>query len=241
MNYQPKLSLPKLEVVGVEALMRWNRPESGNVPPEIFIDVAEMTGQIDPLTRFAFDRALRQLGEWPKNLGSIGVAVNVTPSIVCNPELVDVIRNAAGLWSVDFGRLTVEVTENALMVDRERSHRVLTEIRELGARISIDDFGTGYSSLAYLKQIPADELKIDKSFVMNMLKDESDRKIVEQIIALGRSFDLEVVAEGVENAEVAGLLAEMGCNYAQGFHFARPLPPREFPVWTQEWRRARNA
>ncbi len=241
MNYQPKLSLPKLEVVGVEALMRWNRPESGNVPPEIFIDVAEMTGQIDPLTRFAFHRALRQLGEWPKNLGSIGVAVNVTPSIICNPEIVEVIRNAAGLWSIDFRRLTVEVTENALMVDRERSHRVLTEIRELGARVSIDDFGTGYSSLSYLKQIPADELKIDKSFVMNMLADEADLKIVEQIIALGRSFNLEVVAEGVENAEVARRLAEMGCNCAQGFHYARPLPPEELSTWIQEWRRTRNS
>ncbi len=241
LNYQPKVSLPKGEVVGVEALMRWNRPDSGNVPPEIFIDVAEMTGQIDPLTRFAFHRAFRQLGEWPKSLGPIGVAVNVTPSIICNPEVVDVIRNAAGKGTVDFGRLTVEVTENALMADRERSHRVLTELRELGARISIDDFGTGYSSLAYLKQIPADELKIDKSFVMNMLGDEADRKVVEQIIALGRSFGLDVVAEGVENAEIAGRLTQMGCNFAQGFHFARPLPPKEFPAWLQEWRRARNA
>ena len=220
--------------------MRWNRPDSGNVPPEIFIDVAEMSGQIDPLTRFAFHRALRQLGEWPKSLGTIGVAINVTPSNACNPELVDVIRNAASLWSVDFKRLTVEVTENALMVDRERSHRVLTEIRELGARISIDDFGTGYSSLSYLKQIPADELKIDKSFVMNMLNDEGDRKIVEQVIALGRSFDLGVVAEGVENAEVAARIAEMGCDYAQGFHYAHPLPPKDFPAWAQEWRRSRN-
>jgi diguanylate cyclase len=239
MNYQPKLSLPKLEVVGTEALMRWNRPDTGNVPPEIFIDVAEMTGQIDPLTRFAFHRALRQLGEWPKSVGAVGVAVNVTPSIVCNPELVEVIRNAAGLWTVEVSRLTVEVTENALMVDRERSHRVLTELRELGARISIDDFGTGYSSLSYLKQIPADELKIDKSFVMNMMADDADRKIVEQVVALGHSFGLDVVAEGVESAEVAAKLAEMGCDYAQGFHYAKPLPPQEFPGWLQAWRKAR--
>jgi EAL domain-containing protein (putative c-di-GMP-specific phosphodiesterase class I) len=154
---------------------------------------------------------------------------------------VEVIRNAAALWSIDFKRLTVEVTENALMVDRDRSHRVLTELRELGARISIDDFGTGFSSLSYLKQIPADELKIDKSFVMNMLNDKGDRKIVEQIVALGHAFELEVVAEGVETAEVAARLAEMGCDYAQGFHYARPLPPQEFPAWSQEWRRARNA
>ena len=239
MNYQPKLSLPKLEVVGCEALMRWNRPDAGNVPPEIFIDVAEMTGQIDPLTRFAFHRALRQLGEWPKGLGPVGVAVNVTPSIICNPELVEAIRGAAGLWSVPLDRLTVEVTENALMVDRERSHRVLTELREMGVRISIDDFGTGYSSLSYLKQVPADELKIDKSFVMNMLADEADARIVAQVVALGHSFGLEVVAEGVESPEVAAKLADMGCDFAQGFHYAKPLSPQDFPGWVQEWRRRR--
>jgi EAL domain-containing protein (putative c-di-GMP-specific phosphodiesterase class I) len=241
LNYQPKLSLPKLEVAGVEALMRWNRPDAGNVPPEIFIDVAEMTGQIDPLTRFAFHRALRQLGEWPKNVGPVGVAVNVTPSIICNPELVDVIKGAAELCSVGLERLTVEVTENALMVDRERSHRVLTELRELGVRVSIDDFGTGYSSLTYLKQIPADELKIDKSFVINMLADKADCSIVEQIVALGHSFGLKVVAEGVESAEAAAKLTAMGCDYAQGFHYAKPLPPKEFPAWVQDWRRARSA
>jgi len=238
MNYQPKLSLPKREVVGCEALMRWNRPDAGNVPPEIFIDVAEMTGQIDPLTRFSFQRALRQLGEWPKNLGDVGVAVNVTPSIICNPGLVDVIRSAAG--SVPLERLTVEVTENALMVDRARSHRVLEELREMGVRVSIDDFGTGYSSLSYLKQVPADEIKIDKSFVMNMLADEADARIVAQVVSLGHSFGLEVVAEGVESAEVAAKLADMGCDYAQGFHYAKPLPPKDFPAWVQEWRRSRG-
>jgi diguanylate cyclase (GGDEF)-like protein len=240
LNYQPKLSLPKLEVVGCEALMRWNRPDAGNVPPDIFIDLAEMTGQIDPLTRFAFHRALRQLGEWPRALGPLGVAVNVTPSIVCNPELVEAIRGAAGLWSVPLDRLTVEVTENALMVDRERSHRVLTELREMGVRVSIDDFGTGYSSLSYLKQLPADELKIDKSFVMNMLADEADARIVAQVVALGHSFSLEVVAEGVESAEIAARLAAMGCDYVQGYHYAKPLPPKEFSAWTADWRKARG-
>jgi predicted signal transduction protein with EAL and GGDEF domain len=234
--YQPKLSLPELRVVGAEALMRWHRPEAGNVPPEIFIDLAEMTGQIDPLTRFAFHRAMRQLAEWPKSVGGIGVAINVTPSIICNHELVDVVRNAAGLWAVDPSRLTVEVTENALMVDRERSHRVLMELRELGVRVSIDDFGTGYSSLSYLKQVPADELKIDRSFVMNMQSDKSDRRIVEQVVALGHSFGLEVVAEGVENESVAQDLVSMGCDYAQGFLFTRPLPPDEFTAWLQAWR-----
>lgn len=234
--YQPKLSLPDLRVTGAEALMRWNRPDAGNVPPEIFIDLAEMTGQIDPLTRFAVHRALRQLAEWPKSVGQIGVAVNVTPSIVSNPELVDVIRNAAGQWSVDPSRLTIEVTENALTADRERSHAVLTALRELGVRVSIDDFGTGWSSLAYLKQLPADELKIDRSFVMAMQSDKADRKVVEQVIALGHAFGLEVVAEGVENETVAQELASLGCDYAQGFLFTQPLPPDEFTAWLQAWR-----
>ena len=238
LNYQPKLSLPKLELVGVEALMRWNRPDAGNVPPEIFIDLAEMTGQIDPLTRFAFQRALRQLAEWPKALSAAGVSVNVTPSIVGNTELVDVIRAAASAASTDLSRLTVEVTENALMVDRDRSHRVLSELRELGVRVSIDDFGTGYSSLGYLKHVAADELKIDKSFVLGMLADEADRRVVEQIVSLGHAFGLAVVAEGVENAEAASKLAAMGCDYVQGFHYAKPLAPQDLPAWAREWRAA---
>jgi diguanylate cyclase (GGDEF)-like protein len=241
LNYQPKLSLPKLEVVGCEALMRWNRPEAGNVPPEIFIDVAEMTGQIDPLTRFAFQRALRQVGEWPKGHSQLGVSVNVTPSIICNPELVEAVRLAAERSSVPLGRLTVEVTENALMVDRDLCHRVLSELREMGVRVAIDDFGTGYSSLAYLRNVPADEIKIDKSFVINMLADKGDASVVEQAVALGHGFGLEVVAVGVESAEIASRLAAMGCDYAQGFHFAKPLPPKDFTAWVQEWRRARGA
>ncbi len=238
LNYQPKLALADMRIVGAEALMRWNRAESGNVPPDIFIDVAEMSGQIDPLTRFAFHRAMRQMGEWPKSLAQLGVAINVTPSIIRNHELVDVITNAASQCAVELTRLTVEVTENALMVDRERSHRVLAELRSLGVRVSIDDFGTGYSSLAYLKEIPADELKIDKSFVMNMLTSKADRRVVEQIVALGHAFDLAVVAEGVENETVSGELAGMGCDFAQGFHYAKPLPPDKLPGWAGEWRAA---
>jgi len=238
LNYQPKLSLPKLGIAGVEALMRWNRPDAGDVPPSIFIDVAEMTGQIDPLTCFAFRQALRQAGEWPDPRAAGRVAVNVTPSIIRNPGLVDVIRGAAAGAGVGLDRLTVEVTESALMVDRDRTDLVLTQLRDAGVRISIDDFGTGHSSLAYLKRIPADELKIDKSFVMNMLADPADLRVVEQIVALGHGFGLEVVAEGVESADAAARLAAMGCDYAQGFHYARPLSPRDFPAWAEAWRRA---
>ena len=240
LNYQPKLALPDQRVVGAEALMRWNRPESGNVPPDIFIDVAEMTGQIDPLTQFAFHRALRQLGEWPESLRRMSVAVNVTPSLVCNPDLVEMVQGAAARWSVELSRLTVEITENALMIDRQRSHRVLTELRELGVRISIDDFGTGYTSLSYLKEIPADELKIDKTFVMNMLASKGDRKVVEQVISLAHSFDLAAVAVGVEDERVAQELIAMGCDFAQGFHYAHALAPDQFVDWVNGWRRGEN-
>jgi EAL domain-containing protein (putative c-di-GMP-specific phosphodiesterase class I)/GGDEF domain-containing protein len=237
--YQPKLSLAKQELVGCEALMRWNRPDAGNVPPELFIDLAEMTGQIDPLTRFAFDRAFRQLAEWPKSLAGLGIALNVTPSIVANADFVGVLERAAGERSVRLDRITVEVTENALAAERHRSHDVLARLRELGVRVSIDDFGTGYTSLSYLKRVPADELKIDKSFVMNMLVDPGDARVVEQAVALGHAFGLEVVAEGVESAEVAARLAAIGCDYVQGFHYAKPLAPGAFPGWAQDWRKNR--
>ena len=129
------------------------------------------------------------------------------------------------------------LTENALLVERQRSHDVLARLRELGVRVSIDDFGTGYTSLAYLKQVPADELKIDKSFVMSMLADPSDARVVEQAVSLGHAFGLEVVAVGVESAEVAARLAEIGCDYVQGFHYAKPLAPRDFPAWAHDWRK----
>jgi diguanylate cyclase (GGDEF)-like protein len=221
--YQPKLSLPKLEIAGCEALMRWNRPDAGNVPPEIFIDLAEMTGQIDPLTRFAIDRAFRQLREWPKALGSIGVAINVTPSIVCNPELVDALQEAAGRCAVGLDRLTLEVTENALMVDRERSHNVLARLRELGVRVSIDDFGTGYSSLAYLSKLPVDTLKIDRGFVRGMTEKSEDTSIISIIISLAQALRLKTVAEGVESEQQAQLLRLLRCDQAQGYLFGPPV------------------
>jgi EAL domain-containing protein (putative c-di-GMP-specific phosphodiesterase class I) len=163
--------------------------------------------------------------------------VNVTPSIIRNVELIDVVRDAASAASADLRRLTLEVTENALMVDRERSYHVLQELREMGVRVSIDDFGTGFTSLAGLKHLPADELKIDKSFVLGMLSDPGDMRVVEQAIALGHGFGLEVVAEGVESGAIAAKLAEMGCDFVQGFHYAKPLPPKDLAAWAQEWRR----
>lgn len=158
----------------------------------------------------------------------LNIAVNITPSIIQTFEIIDVLESATGIWGVPPAALTMEVTENALMADPETSHEVLTGIRELGCRVSIDDFGTGYSSLEYLKKIPADELKIDRTFVMNMLSDPGDHKIVEHSIRIAESFGLSVVAEGVESAAMLAELREFGCHYAQGYVICRPVPASDF-------------
>ena len=225
LHYQPQVSCAAGSIVGAEALMRWNEPEIGSISPEVFIELAESTGQIVELTHFAIQQACRLLGHWQDLLPEFCLSVNVTPSIIQNTEIVDVIRSASNIWGVRPGSLTIEVTENALITDRESSHRVLTSIRELGARVSIDDFGTGYSSFAYLKELPADELKIDRSFVMGMLNDDSDRKIVEHSIGIAKSFGLSVVAEGVEDQETLDSLRRMDCDIAQGYFICKPVRP----------------
>lgn len=233
--YQPKLSLERHTIVGAEALMRWHEPEIGFISPEVFINLAESTGQIFDLTQFAIQRACRQLSQWVTSMPELGVAVNLSSILVRDTEIVDVIENAVGIWGTKPQSLTMEVTENALMTDPEKSHEVLTRIRDLGSRVSIDDFGTGYSSLSYLKRIPADELKIDRSFVMGMLSDEGDRKIVEHSIAIAASFGLEVVAEGIEARQELDVLAELGCQYAQGYYICKPVPAAEFAAICSDW------
>jgi len=171
---QPKMLIKRGEIVAAEALSRWNDPDVGPISPETFVDLAESTGQIVELTQFAIQTTCRLLSEWRDELSELRLAVNITPTLINNLDIVELIRSATSIWDVAPERLTLEVTETALMDDRGVSHEVLTAIRELGCSVSIDDFGTGYSSLAYLKDIPADELKIDRTFVMGMLDDPGD-------------------------------------------------------------------
>ena len=226
--FQAKTCLKTNRIAGAEALMRWHEPEIGQISPDVFIALAESTGRIIDLTQFAVQSACRRLAEWQKTKPDLSVAVNVTPSIIQNREIIDVVQSATSIWGVSPRSLTLEVTENALMEDREASHDVLTALRDLGARISIDDFGTGYSSLAYLKEIPADELKIDRSFVMGMHSDSGDRKIVEHTIGIAKSFGLRVVAEGIENQKILDELRQLGCDFGQGYFISRPIPADEF-------------
>ena len=227
-HYQPKIDLRSDRIVGAEALMRWNEKEIGPISPDLFIEVAESTGQIVDLTHFAVQRVCRQASEWLTTIGTLDLAINISPSIILNSEIIDVLRSATSIWGIEPGALTLEVTENALMDDPAASHDVLTGIREFGARVSIDDFGTGYSSLSYLKELPADELKIDRTFVMGMLSDPGDYKIVKHTIDIAKSFGLSVVAEGVETAEMLEELKKLGCDCAQGYFICRPVPADEF-------------
>lgn len=226
--YQPKIDVSSRTLCGAEGLLRWERK---GIFPDVFIPVAEKTGQIAELTRFAVQSAVRQLAEWPQELSQIGVAVNLSATDLHNSDLPLALNGALEIWSVSPDRLTLEVTETALMEDPNAAHAILTAIRDLGCRVSIDDFGTGYSSLAYFKKIPADELKIDKSFVFSMLTDAADRSIVSHVIGLAHSFGLQVVAEGVEDQETLECLAEMKCDYVQGFYFSKALPTNDFVEW----------
>ena len=230
MFYQPKVVATDRRPVGAEALMRWSCPSRGFIPPDVFISIADNTGHIEPLTWFGINAALRERADWPDRWGPQSVAINVTPSLVEQGELAEMLSNTRGLWDVPAEQVTIEVTENALMRP-EQSFAPLNALRETGARVSIDDFGTGYSSLSYFNSIPADELKIDKSFVMKMLEDDGYARIVRTIIKLAHGFGLRVTAEGVENHETADALAALGCDYLQGYYFSRPLPQAEFITW----------
>ena len=211
--------------------MRWFHPERGPVRPDIFIGMAERIGKIEDLTWFALNTSLRQLREWPIDGYPFNVAINVTPQIVQKEEFSQLVANALEVWDVDPGQLTVEVTETALMDKPEASFRTLNALKDRGVRISIDDFGTGYSSLAYFKNIPATELKIDRSFVFKMLDNPGDRRIVQTVIDLAHNFGLKVVAEGIENSETHAALVAMGCDSAQGYHYSKPLSHADLCRW----------
>lgn len=231
MYYQPKVRMSDRRTYGAEALMRWMRDGKTIATPDVFIPLAEQAGLIHNATWFALTTSLREITEWP--VQGMGVAVNVTPGMLHHRDFVEMVRSAVTTWGVKKGCLTLEITEGALIADFGQATAKLSRLRDMGVRISIDDFGTGYSSLSYFKKIPAEELKIDKSFVMGMLKDESDQRLVETIVRLAQQFKLEVVAEGVEDAATFEALAKMGCHYAQGYHFAPALPQAKFCAWLE--------
>jgi diguanylate cyclase (GGDEF)-like protein len=232
--YQPKLRLSDLTPIGAEALMRWQHRSRGLISPAQFIPIAEQTGQIKNMTIWALNSALRHAGEWKHPHVPFGIAVNVPPELVAHDDLPDLVENALNLWATPDVQLVLEITERSLVVNPRHSFRILSRIRDLGVKISIDDFGTGYSCLAYFKDIPADELKIDKSFVAGLLIDATCADITALIIDLAHRFGLHVVAEGVEDEETLEALRLRNCDVVQGHLFAKAMALEDFARWLQQ-------
>lgn len=231
LHYQPKIDLRTNEICGVEALMRWFSPTWGQVPPPRFFAVAEGTDLLAPMTRYALNAAMRCAVLWRRDGNDIGIAVNLPTSLLLDVELVDMIGSLLSIWSIPANLLTLEITEGSIMADVEASFATMNRLKELGARISIDDFGTGYSSFSYFQSIPADELKIDRTFIAGMATNQGDRHLVETMLNLAHRFGLTVVAEGIEDEATLTALRDAGCDVGQGFHIARPMPQLQFDAW----------
>jgi diguanylate cyclase (GGDEF)-like protein len=229
--YQPKVALGDGGVRGCEALVRWLHPQRGCIPPGDFIPHAERTGMIRLLTQWALDSALRQLRCWQQAGLALDVSVNVSPTDLADPEFAHGLAALFTKTGADSRHLILEVTEGAVMKDLANALRVMEELRVLGVRFSIDDFGTGYSSLAHLKRLPVDEIKIDRSFIQELEARPEDEIIVASTIHLGHALGMKVVAEGVEVRSSFDTLARLGCDLAQGYLIARPLPAAEFTAW----------
>ncbi|MEX2615327.1 MAG: EAL domain-containing protein [Alphaproteobacteria bacterium] len=235
--YQPKINLKDQRVVATEALVRWIHPVHGFIFPDDFIDKAEQTGVIRELTYWVLDKALEQLSRWHASGHTIDVAVNMSARLLNDRHIVEMVSDGLAKWNTDPASLILEVTENALMADPSTAMAVTTALSELGVRISVDDFGTGYSSLGYLKDLQADELKIDKSFVMAILEDAGNETIVRSTIGLAHALGMKVVAEGVETTEICDLLENLNCDVGQGYLFSKPLNVADFDEWLthSEW------
>ena len=231
LHYQPIVDLETGAITAAEALARWQHPTYGLVPPSEFIPLAERTGLIKDLTLYVLDAALAQCASWAARGLDLTVSVNLSARVLLDRRLAGTVAGLLEFHGVPADRLQLELTENTIMRDPTHSLAVLSQLREMGIRLAVDDFGTGYSSLSYLKHLPVTELKIDRSFVKQMTLDESDARIVQSTIDLGRNLGLRVVAEGVETESILNQLHDIGCHEAQGFYLSRPLEPDAFAQW----------
>jgi diguanylate cyclase (GGDEF)-like protein len=234
LHYQPKVDLTLNRTLGVEALLRWKHPQHGLIPPGEFIQLAEQSDLIRGLTYWVLDEALYQCNVWRQMGYTLNVAVNLSPRNLHDPGLPVKLGGLLAKWAVSAGSLTLEITENAIMVDPERALNTLLRLHDMGINLSIDDFGTGYSSLIYLKKLPVSQIKVDRSFVMNMSREDDDAVIVQSTIDLGHNLDCLVVAEGVENLETLERLRVLGCDQAQGYYLSRPLGADDITTWFAE-------
>jgi diguanylate cyclase (GGDEF)-like protein len=234
LHYQPKIDLKTRRIIGVEALARWKHPAHGFIPPDEFIPPAERTGLIKPLTLWIFNKAQRQCLASRREGNQLTMSVNLSARNLLDPHLPEQLGKLLQTSSGVSEGLELEITESAIMADPGRALESITRLRALGIRFSIDDFGIGYSSLAYLKKLPVDSIKIDKSFVINMAGNQNDAVIVRSTIDLAHNLGLKVIAEGVENKDLWDRLSALGCDEAQGYYMARPMPAEDLTRWLDE-------
>ncbi len=229
--YQPKIHAPTAQITGVEALLRWHHPQRGTISPNIFIPVAERSGLIDALGAWVIDEACRQARVWRDQGLRMRVSINLSAHQLRQHDLPQHISAALTRHQINPDLLTCEITESVAMDDTEATARIFSDLDAVGVHISIDDFGSGYSSLAYLRKLPATELKIDRSFVLDLATSEEARKIAGAVVQLAQALNLKVVAEGVETEEQYQILRELGCDELQGFLFAKPMSARAVGLW----------
>jgi diguanylate cyclase (GGDEF)-like protein len=240
LHYQPKLDLRDERFTGVEALVRWEHPQRGQVPPGQFIPQVEQTRMIDALTRYVLERAVEQIIAWRQSGYTLKVAVNISPRNLTSDALLNHLRRLLETNQVPTSSIELELTEGALMHVSEARLSLLRALRDDGVTVAVDDFGTGYASLAYLRDLPVDVLKLDRSFLRTDKGGKRDELLVHRIIQLAGDLGLETVAEGVEDDETLQLLRRLGCNQAQGFYIARPVPAAQLtPLLSQDWRDAK--
>jgi diguanylate cyclase (GGDEF)-like protein len=233
-HYQPIVDAHTSQVLGVEALVRWQHPEHGLLPPGDFIPLAERTGLITPLTHYVLNAALQQCRQWCQAGHELTVAVNVSARRLLDLSFPDEVAGLLATWEVPARLLVVEITESTIMADPAHALEVLGRLDKMGVQVAIDDFGTGYSSLAHLKSLPVHELKVDRLFVSQMTSNASDAVIVRTTIDLGRNLGLRVVAEGVEDAVTWQELDALGCNAIQGYYVSRPIPADGLTSWLDQ-------
>ncbi|MEN9316476.1 MAG: Bacteriophytochrome cph2 [Pseudomonadota bacterium] len=237
MHFQPQLDLRTGRVGAAEALIRWPADRATRIDPQTIATVCEERGLIGELTRFTINASLRQMAYWRTRGLEATVGINLSADVMTDPSTPQTVATALATWGIPPERVTLELTETALMNDRGTARAVMLRLHELGCKLSIDDFGTGYSPFTYLRNFPLDELKIDQAFTRSLTSVEADRKIVTSLIELAHAFDLRIVAEGVEDATTLEYLRTIGCDLIQGWHLSKALPPDTFLSWCLEHNR----
>jgi EAL domain-containing protein (putative c-di-GMP-specific phosphodiesterase class I) len=228
LHYQPKIDVATGATFGAEALVRWQHPTRGLLYPDAFLPVVEQCGLMNAVTRLVLETAVAQLAQWRGDGLDLSIAVNLSASDLLDESLAERISGLLSEHGVPADALELEITESVIMTDPGRAREVLQSLRRLGLLIAVDDYGTGYCALSYLRDLPVDELKIDRTFIDRLTTDPRTEAIVHSTIELAHALDIKVVAEGVEHEEALEALVRLDCDYAQGYHFSRPLPAEAF-------------